>query len=95
MAMASCVHRDQAIELWHVAANSDERNATTQAWLNPGYIEQQSAADQRSARVRAVHRLEDSLFGGRALLELASCARAAKWMKTLHARVHLEGAAEP
>lgn len=35
----SCVHRDQAIELWHVAANSDERSVATQAWLNSGFIQ--------------------------------------------------------
>lgn len=35
MAIASCIHRDQAIKLWNVAANSDERTVATQAWLNP------------------------------------------------------------
>jgi hypothetical protein len=78
MAMAqvelhSCFDHNRAIELWHLAADSDDPAVAAQAWLNIGLIR------QRSAPIAAAHALEQAMLGdtptgGRAALELAKLA---------------------
>ncbi len=79
MAMAqvelySCFDRDRAIELWDLAAGSDDPTVAALAWLNLGLMR------QRSAPITAAHAFEqamllgDAPIGGRAAIELARLA---------------------
>jgi tetratricopeptide (TPR) repeat protein len=79
MAMAqvelySCVDRDRAIELWNLAADSDDPTVAAQAWLNLGLIQQQSAPITAAHAFEQAMLVEDTPIGGRAAIELARLA---------------------
>jgi tetratricopeptide (TPR) repeat protein len=79
MAMApvelySCLNRDRAIELWHLAVESDDPSVAAQAWLNLGLVQQQWAPITAAYAFEQAMLLEDTSIGGRAALELARLA---------------------
>ncbi|MGH3998687.1 MAG: hypothetical protein ACRDTJ_14650, partial [Pseudonocardiaceae bacterium] len=79
MAMAqlelySCADRDRAIELWHLAADSDDQTVAALAWLNLGLIRQQSAPIAAAHAFERAMLLGDTPSGARAAIELARLA---------------------
>jgi tetratricopeptide (TPR) repeat protein len=79
MAMAqvelySCFNRDRAIELWHLAAESDDPSVAASAWLNLGLTQQHSAPITAAHAFEQAMLLEDTPIAGRAAIELARLA---------------------
>ncbi|MGQ0775265.1 MAG: hypothetical protein ACT4NY_12725, partial [Pseudonocardiales bacterium] len=79
MAMAhvelySCFDSARAIELWELAAGSDDPAVAAPAWLNLGLARQWSAPIAAAHAFEQAMLLEDAPTGGRAAIELAKLA---------------------